>query len=383
VFHPKRNRLFLALLFIYKTVGNNTQIMLKTKNVFLDTETFVANGYFSNNKLNTLAEYGKNGTINIYLSEITKEEVKSNIKEDLMITIQQINHFKKEIHRKGRILRNIDGFNDYLNLPKLDSKIDFEKVINSLEEFIKLGMVKTLPYDLIDVGPIFSKYFKKEKPFGEGKKKYEFPDAILLVLIENWCIKNNQKTYLISSDTDILNIESDYIIPVKNIGKFLGFVNRQELINAEKFEWIEQIFIKNQNKISKSISEHFVEKIKDEYYSDIKISEVEVENIEFFDFSIIDEQESVFILQMDVDISFSLLVSYTDYANSHFDREDDKWYYKDIQQTTISFDDTITVEIEIEAEFDERNEPEQYIDINCIYTSVPNEDRIENRIMDY
>jgi hypothetical protein len=357
--------------------------MLKTKNVFLDTETFVANGYFSNNKLNTLAEYGKNGTINIYLSEITKEEVKSNIKEDLMITIQQINHFKKEIHRKGRILRNIDGFNDYLNLPKLDSKIDFEKVINSLEEFIKLGMVKTLPYDLIDVGPIFSKYFKKEKPFGEGKKKYEFPDAILLVLIENWCIKNNQKTYLISSDTDILNIESDYIIPVKNIGKFLGFVNRQELINAEKFEWIEQIFIKNQNKISKSISEHFVEKIKDEYYSDIKISEVEVENIEFFDFSIIDEQESVFILQMDVDISFSLLVSYTDYANSHFDREDDKWYYKDIQQTTISFDDTITVEIEIEAEFDERNEPEQYIDINCIYTSVPNEDRIENRIMDY
>lgn len=357
--------------------------MLKTKNVFLDTETFVANGYFSNNKLKTLAEYGKNQTINIHLSEITKEEVKSNIKEDLMITIQQINQFKKEIHRKGRILRNLDGFSDYLNLPKLDSKIDFEKVVNSLENFIQLGKVTTLPYDLIDVGPIFSKYFKKEKPFGEGKKKYEFPDAILLVLIENWCIKNNQKTYLISSDTDILNIKSDYIIPVQNIGKFLGFVNRQELIDAEKFEWIEQIFIENQNKLSEVITQHFVEKIKDEYYSDISISDVEVDNIEFFEFSIIQEESSVFILQMDVDISYSLGISYTNYDNSYFDKEDDKWYYKDIQQTTINFDDTITVEIEIEAEFDERNEPEQNIDISCIYTSVPNEDIIENRIMNY
>lgn len=87
--------------------------MLKTKNIFLDTETLVANGYSSSDKLLKLAEYGKNGTVKIFISEITVEEVRSNIKEDLMIAIQQINRFKKEIHRQGRVLRHVDGFKEY------------------------------------------------------------------------------------------------------------------------------------------------------------------------------------------------------------------------------------------------------------------------------
>ena len=333
--------------------------------------------------MSTLAEYGKKGTIKIYLSEITREEVKSNIKEDLSIVIQQINQFKKEIHRKGRIIRNIEGFKEYLNLPKLNARINFEKITSSLDTFIQSGNVNTIPTGNIDIKPILHKYFNKEKPFGEGKKKFEFPDAIFLASIENWCKENHQKTYLVSSDTDILEYKSDYIFPLENIGKLLGTIHRMEVVEKERFEWIEQIFIKSWDRFTKVISEHFIERIKDEYYSDINVRSVRVLNIEYFDFSIIDDSVSFFTLQMDVDISYSLDFSYTDYGSSYYDKEDDKWFFKDIKTAFRDFDDTITVEIEIEAEFDERNDPNQDIGISCIYTSIPDEDKIENSLIDY
>lgn len=357
--------------------------MLKTKNIFLDTETFVANGYSASNKLSKLAEYGKNGTVRIFISEITVEEVKSNIKEDLLIAIQQINRFKKEIHRRGRVLRQVEGFKEYLDLPQLDTRIDFERLTKTFEDFIKLGKVTIIRCENIDIKPILSKYFKKEKPFGEGKKKYEFPDAIFLKQIEDWCEKNYQKVYLVSADPDILEYNCDSIIPLKNIGKLLGIINRQEMMEEKKFEWLEQIFIKNQTKISKSIEKRFIEKVKDEYYSDFTIHNVSVENIELFEFSIIDDKPGYSTLQMDVDISFNLEFSYMDYSSSYFDKEDNKLLFKDIKTVRIDFDNTITAEIEIEAVFEDGEKDIEAIGINCIYTSVPDEDLISDRLTGY
>jgi hypothetical protein len=49
---------------------------------------------------------------------------------------------------------------------------------------------------------VFGKYFRKEAPFGDEKKKYEFPDAFILEAVENWCTKNDEKMYIISKDKD-------------------------------------------------------------------------------------------------------------------------------------------------------------------------------------
>lgn len=357
--------------------------MLKTKNIFLDTETFVANGYSSSNKLLKLAEYGKNGTIKIFISEITVEEVKSNIKEDLVTAIQQINKFKREIHRQGRVLRQVEEFKNYLDLPKLNTQIDFDRLNENFESFIELGKVTRVSCENIDVAPILAKYFKREKPFGEGKKKYEFPDAIFLAQIEDWCKKHHQKVYLVSADPDILKYNSELIIPLKNIGELIGIINRQEVMEEKKFEWLEDIFNKNQIKISKSIKERFIESIKDEYYSEITILNVRVDNIKLYDFSVIDLKPGYSTLQMDVDISYNLEFSYMDYNTSYYDKEDKKWLYKDIKTTSLDFDDTITAEIEIEATFEDQKTNTNDFDISCIYTSVPNEGIIEDSLMGY
>lgn len=96
--------------------------------------------------------------------------------------------------------------------------------------------------------------------------------------------KNHQKVYLVSADPDMVQYNSDLIIPLKNIGKLLGIINRQEVMEEKKYEWLEQIFIKNQTRISKSIEERFIENIIEECYSEITVHNVSVDHIGLFDF---------------------------------------------------------------------------------------------------
>ena len=79
--------------------------MLRTRNIFIDTETFVSNNFFLGHNLDRLAEFGKDETIRIYLTEITIKEIQSNIREDLQNAQEELNRFKKSISHKGRILK--------------------------------------------------------------------------------------------------------------------------------------------------------------------------------------------------------------------------------------------------------------------------------------
>jgi hypothetical protein len=168
--------------------------MLKTKNVYIDKN------------LQSLCDFGKDRTVNIYLTEITKNEIKSNIKEEILNTQKEINIFKKNISNKGKILKNLERFKPYFDLPKLELNLDFKVLSNKLETFIKDGNVSFIPFELADIKVVVENYFKQEPPFGDGKKKHEFPDAIVLSAIENWCKKHKQKIYFISSDSDLKNI---------------------------------------------------------------------------------------------------------------------------------------------------------------------------------
>ncbi len=53
--------------------------MLKTRNIFIDTQSFVANIFFGNENFKHLSKIGELETIKIDLTEITVNEIKSNI----------------------------------------------------------------------------------------------------------------------------------------------------------------------------------------------------------------------------------------------------------------------------------------------------------------
>lgn len=356
--------------------------MLKTRNIFIDTEVFVSNNFFQGKNLQRLAKYGNLQTVNLYITEITKNEIQNNIKENLLNAQNEINKLRQLISNKGRILKNIETFKPYLDLPKLDMNVNFDQLSQDLDKFILDGKIQSIPHDNANINDVVKKYFTQSPPFGSGKK-YEFPDAIVLSAIENWCAKSATKMYVISNDPDFKNFVSSDIIPIPSIKDMLGKIINQ--YNADEIEWINKIFQIHESDIVNKINETFIEKLIDEISFDISVSNIEILNTNLHDKSLVEDIRShEYIFQLDFDIRFQAEVTYDDYSHSIYDKEDDKYYFYESATTTIEIETTQTAEISIEAYFEDGEEPEDAnVNIYCSSVSIPDDDIITDELDGY
>jgi len=79
---------------------------------------------------------------------------------------------------------------------------------------------------MADPDRVFDLYFSKAAPFGEGKKKAEFPDAFVLSTLSAWGEKEEQTILIASDDGDFKN-GVDHFPSLKHAGRLeqlLAFV---------------------------------------------------------------------------------------------------------------------------------------------------------------
>ena len=355
--------------------------MLKTRNIFIDTQTFVANNFFENENFKRLSKFGELETIKIYLTEITVNEIKSNIKEDLQNAQNEINRFKKSISGKIKVLKNIEEYKNYVELPNLKLNIDFEKINKDLDDFIDNGKVTNIPYENVNLNKIVNSYFNEEKPFGKGKKKHEFPDAIVLSAIEEWCEANQCKIYIISDDKDMKEYVSERLIPIPKLRLVLDKINNQ--FQTDKLTYIKDVYSKSQEIIKSKIKEKFIEVLEKEYSGSIKLRNTEVEEIILYDESIVqnDEGNNETIFELDVDISYTADAEFSSFSLNF---SDDDWDSNGRRRKSISDTSTSTVEISLIIDsHDNADKSKHEYSINCTYCSLPNEEDVNESIEDY
>jgi hypothetical protein len=358
--------------------------MLKTKNIFIDTQAFIAQNFFQGKNLKRLAELGNAGHIHIFLTEITKNEVRSNIKEELNEAIRLINNFKKEIGNKGKIIKNIDSCKEYLSLPKLDFTLDFEKLAKDLDDFIIMGKISLIPFEKADLKHVFAQYFNNQKPFGFGNKKHEFPDAIVLSAIENWCEETGEKIYLLSGDSDFEGINNTNIIRIADLKDLLGQINKQLL--TERSAWFTNIYKLHLNEIESKILTLFSYKLIDEVSFDIEIENLQINNLEILDYTIVEEsmEDNKVTFQVDYEVTFAADFTYDDYSNAIYDKEDKQWYGYELITPKTEITTSQTAEIIIEAYFDDDYDAkEAEAEIFCSDTSIPDYQTIMSEIEGY
>lgn len=360
--------------------------MLKTRNIFIDTETFVANNYFEKENLKRLCEFGGLEVVNLFLTDVTIHEIKSNIKEDLLNARDEINQFKKSISNKNKILRNIEKYKKYIELPSLNIDVDFNDIHDELESFIKKGRVSIIPSELADLKSIIQKYFNKEKPFGTGKKKYEFPDAIVLSCIEQWCTVNDCKIFIVSNDKDMSNYVSADILPIKNLRTILDLINKQ-YDNDKRIKWITEFYSKSKEEITNKITKRFITELSEDLYFDFKISDIEVEDILLLDESIVQDNtetgETIFQVEFDIHFLASVSFDYTFESGLDIDVLGDRWSLKERRTRTVAFSTTQLAEVVIETNYkDILNGSLEEYSIFCSYCSVPDEDYVNGKIED-
>ncbi len=80
-------------------------------------------------------------------------------------------------------------------------------------------------------------YFDEKAPFGPGKKKHEFPDAISLHALEGWAAEHGRKMLVVSGDDGWLKYceESATLVGVRDLGDALSFFQQ----HAARFAVVE------------------------------------------------------------------------------------------------------------------------------------------------
>ncbi|GEA59162.1 PIN domain-containing protein [Vibrio comitans] len=99
--------------------------------------------------------------------------------------------------------------------------------------------------DHVSISSVLKQYFAKKPPFGKGKKKNEFPDAIILMATEAWAKENDKQVIAIAKDGDWKNFcetseNIDYSEELPEVFQLLKQNNAQYPYFKSLFEALEE-----------------------------------------------------------------------------------------------------------------------------------------------
>lgn len=169
--------------------------------ILVDTCIFASNSLRLEKGLLGKLKQFKDSGIHYLLPDVIKSEVKSHLENKVKSSRGSL---EKALNNAGDDLF-FDG--SELNEAKstlIDSHEIEEVATNRLEKFIvNSGALVLECGDYVSVSELLQQYFEHKPPFAEiGKKKYEFPDAIVLLAIEKWAIENKVQVLAVAHDSD-------------------------------------------------------------------------------------------------------------------------------------------------------------------------------------
>ncbi len=331
--------------------------------IFLDTSVFESENFFQGRKLNQLCELSRNGTIELKIANFVYRELLQRIKANI---IKSQNAFKKAhnlIDREGKLLKNIKKFQQFYLLPEINIQSIFTKLKSSLDKFLEENSIEIIESKTINVNEIFDNYFSSKPPFGEGKKKNEFPDAFIYSTIKEWTIKNKRKVYLITNDSDFNDLDSKNIDCSNNLSSILDLISRD--IDDKHTAFIEELYDESELEIIDSLEKDFQYELsdavqdkllQDPFYDDPDLgvpNEIKAE----IEIGVINELvlNNRFSYEIESDISFSIDFEYIDLSTGYYDKDDETWYGVERKTTTRNYSANVISIAEFNYDLNEDN----------------------------
>ena len=328
--------------------------------ISLDTNIFIACGKdIKKSPVNDIQKISDK--VGFVLSWITKEEV---IKKYVEKNIDDASQLKNSYNRLRRIL-------DSSTCTNLDSILTLDlscHIRNAFDSFCKNTSCQIYyPENGIDIKEIFELYFNSIPPFEDSKnKKCEFPDAAMLVCLEQFAKEYDTNILLITCDKGgvdyAMDSESIFVLEeLSNNGKalLLSAINALTFdkynLFIEKFKECAQAEHNFYDNIKSCITELVTDtsnygiNLISAYYCDAEISDVVLSdiNIEDSEFSIANIEEGKIKLITELNMPITVCVSYETYIKDSIDGD-----FIVADRSTLDIDESVLVEIECVALID-------------------------------
>lgn len=334
---------------------------METDIIFLDTSIFENENFFKGQKLIKIAELSKTDIIKVKITEITLREVRSRMHQNLTKASLSIKKAENLMDNEARILKNLGEYGAYYPIKKFNLEDVYTALCKRFDDFLVENKIEIIGLEDTSVSDVFDKYFKFQKPFGEGKKKSEFPDAFTLDIITKWCEKHSNKAYVIAIDGDIVDYECEkgLVITKGNLAEFLELLVKKEkgvilfkLLQTEIKDSLPEV-IKNFE--STTYFEDLPYELNQQLMASSQFDDVDAYNFTITNSEIKDshiiylDEDGVIASELMLELDILLPIDYYDYEGAWYDNEDDVWYGRRRIETNL--ESTIKLRIECEYHF--------------------------------
>ncbi|MEG5173881.1 PIN domain-containing protein [Microcoleus sp. B3-D7] len=320
--------------------------------VALDTQVFDSYNFNYNSKVfRTLVELAQQGKIRLLLTSVTLHEIRAHITEGAVLTSkaieQAINDLKKKRFKpqgdtkRVKISANSGLLNEFKKkVQELAPNFDQinQELLDQLEAFLQETDFKIIEVDRVSVVDIFENYFSGTPPFGEGKKKYEFPDAFALLALQKEAQDRNRIIYVVSGDSDWEKFcsSSEDLSLIGKLDELLETIIRET--DSDEVDECYELYSDKEDEIKGYIQNNFSAL---NFSIDLSGSsliewgseeiEVEVNSVDIIDSSLVNiddseaDQPSV-VFELEAEVHYDAKVSYESLEYAIYDREDDMYY---------------------------------------------------------
>lgn len=169
--------------------------------IVVDTSIFDSHALrLESGLLDKLKQFSKS-PVEFIVPDVIKNEIHSHLDKKIRIARsaleKSINDASDHLFFDGSILNNAKKL--IVESEEVEGLAKFR-----LDKFIHdTGALVIECNEYITINDVLQIYFKNEPPFAEsGKKKNEFPDAIVLLAVESWADKNGKKVLAVAQDKD-------------------------------------------------------------------------------------------------------------------------------------------------------------------------------------
>lgn len=323
--------------------------MLETRKVFIDTQYFVKSGlHFDYPALKSFRKYCEANELFHVTTSVVQREVKAKINDSVKEALSAIHTFR----RKARLLSSLEDEQIKGLFTEVTEAEIYTKSFEVFGEFLDGCSTKIIDASEVDTEEILTLYFESKPPFGEGKKKSEFPDAISLLSLKTH-LDEEEKIYVVSDDSDLKAFcETDpQLISVESLDKLLDIYTEYTNARSDK---VKQYFVTHNKTIKRKITEYLE---ACEIYNSSSWEDAEVDDgltityLGDIEPSVlyIDDEESQ--ITFDIDVEFEVTVTGPDFNNGTYDREEGRMITFDNKSVTSTLSSTFTVEIMLTYEF--------------------------------
>jgi predicted nucleic acid-binding protein len=330
------------------TDDNSAQ--LETEFIFIDTEVFVREKFDWNSKSFTrLKELVRTGHLRVLTTSITKNEVMRKIREAL-------DNAAKSVKKHEIILGQ-------LGVPAATEKANASNAATDLQslfdKFLKDVRASEVPLSA-NLDDLCESYFQEKPPFS-GKKKSEFPDAIVLSSLRDWSSQKGKKVYAVSGDQDFkasCGSEGNLI----HAGSLADVISMATVTKRVQDDLL--MFLDNSKSLKSRLSEELrgspvkVRGIHATDVEDITGNVDDVSDVSITHLNVISQAGSEFVceIQVEADLALDLTIEMTWRYTGDEDYEpgpihyvtDSVWHYS-YAEVVVNFDPAYPSDAEIES----------------------------------